>query len=229
MLARADEAVAAVRAIAGGVRGELHVGYAPSLTVQILPRALRKFQAEFPGVRVSLHDLSTEEMLAGVRDGMLDLTLIVEPAREKMRGFRFEELARFSFCVAVAPSHRLAKNRALTLAKIAAEPLITYTRADYPEYHTSLAEIFASLGRAPAIAGEHDSVSSLIAAVEAGRGIALIPSSMACFAGPRLRILPLTPATPPIIVGALYREETTTLAVQEFIAAARPEKADRSP
>ena len=137
VLVRADEAVAAVRAIAGGVRGELHVGYAPSLTVQILPRALRKFQAEFPGVRVSLHDLSTEEMLAGVRDGTLDLTLRVKPARDKMRGVRFEELARFSVCVAVAPSHRLAKNRALTLAKIAAEPLIAYTRADYPECHTS--------------------------------------------------------------------------------------------
>ena len=229
VLVRADEAVAAVRAIAGGVRGELHVGYAPSLTVQILPRALRKFQAEFPGARVSLHDLSTEEMLAGLRDGSLDLALRVEPTGEKLRGLRFHELARFPICVAVAPSHRLAKNRTLTLAKIATEPLIAYSRADYPEYHTSLAEIFAPLGHTPAIAEEHDSVSSLIAAVEAGRGIALIPSSMACFAGPRLRILPLTSASPPIVVGALYREETTSLAVQEFIAAARPEKAGRSP
>ena len=42
VLARADDAVQAVRAIAGGTRGELHVGYAPSPTVQILPRALRR-------------------------------------------------------------------------------------------------------------------------------------------------------------------------------------------
>ncbi len=220
VLQRADEAVAAVRAVAGGVRGELHVGYAPSLTVQILPRALRSFQAEFPGVRVSLHDLSTEEMLSGLRAGTLDLVLGVEPTGEKPRGLRFHELARFSLCVAVAPGHPLARRRTLTRAQVAAEPLIAYSRADYPEYHDSLAEIFASSRRVPDIAEEHDSVSSLIAAVEAGRGVALIPSTMSCFAGPRLKVLPLTPATAPIVVGAVCRAGSVSIAVQKFIAAA---------
>ena len=220
VLQRTEAAVAAVRAVAGGLRGELRVGYAPSLTVQILPRALRSFQAEFPGVRVSLHDLSTEEMLAGLHDGSLDLALRVEPTGNQRRGLRFQELARFPVCAAVAPSHPLARRRALTRAMIASEPLIAYSRADYPEYHDSLAEIFASTGRVPSIAEEHDSVSSLIAAVEAGRGVALIPSSMSCFAGPRLKILPLTPATAPIVVGAVCRQGTVSLPVQKFIAAA---------
>ena len=220
VLQRTEAAVAAVRAVAGGFCGELHVGYAPSLTVQILPRALRSFQAEFPGVRVSLHDLSTEEMLAGLHAGSLDLALRVEPTGNKLRGLRFQELARFPLCVAVAPSHPLARRRRLTRAVIASEPLIAYSRADYPEYHDSLAEIFASTGRGPSIAEEHDSVSSLIAAVEAGRGVALIPSSMSCFAGPRLKILPLTPATAPIVVGAVCRQGTVSTLVQKFIAAA---------
>src|SRR5437667_383276 len=64
VLQRAEAAVQAARARAGVLQGELHVGYAPSLTVQMLPQALRKFQGEFTGVRVRLHDLSTEEMLA---------------------------------------------------------------------------------------------------------------------------------------------------------------------
>lgn len=220
VLQRADAAVAAVRAVAGGVRGELHVAYAPSLTVQILPRALRSFKAEFSGVRVSLHDLSTEEMLAGLRAGTLDLALRVAPTGDKLRGLRFHELARFPLCVAVAPSHPLARRRALTRAQIAAEPLIAYSRADYPEYHDSLAQIFAPAGRVPLIAEEHDSVSSLIAAVEAGRGVALIPSTMSCFAGPRLKVLPFTPATAPIVVGAVCRAGSVSIAVQKFIAAA---------
>src|SRR5437016_4783838 len=64
VLQRAEEAVQRARAVATGRRGELHVGYAPSLTARILPPALRAFQAEQPNVRVLLHDLSTEEMLA---------------------------------------------------------------------------------------------------------------------------------------------------------------------
>src|SRR5882672_9029214 len=68
VLQRSEDAVKTARAIAGGA-GELHVGYAPSLTARILPRTLRAFQAELPSVRVKLHDLSTEEMLIGLREG----------------------------------------------------------------------------------------------------------------------------------------------------------------
>lgn len=220
VLARAEEAVKAVRAIAGGTRGELHVGYAPSLTVQILPRALRRFQAEVPGVRVTLHDLSTEEMLAGLRENRLHVALMVQPEGRQLRSLRFHELARYPLCVAVAPGHRLARSRVLPLAKIVAEPLIAYSRADYPEYHASLAEIFAPVGRLPTIAEEHDSVTSLIAAVEAGRGIALVPSALTCMVGTRLKILPLTPAPAPIVVGAVCRKASDSAITQRFIAAA---------
>ncbi|MDB6149844.1 MAG: Transcriptional regulator, LysR family [Chthoniobacter sp.] len=221
VLERVEVAVAQVRAVAGGVRGELHVGYAPSLTVQILPRALRRFQAEFPGVRVSLHDLSTEEMLAGIRDGKLDVALRVPPPKDQEHGLHFIELARFPLCAAVPPGHALAaRHRSVTIARAADEPLIAYSRADYPEYHTSLETMFARIGRTPRIAEEHDSVTSLIAAVEAGRGIALVPGSMTCLVGPRLKILPLTPAPPPIIVGAITRQGDDSLTSRRFIAAA---------
>src|SRR5215208_3528437 len=45
VLQTADEAVTAARETALGGEGELHVGYAPSLTAKILPRILRSFQA----------------------------------------------------------------------------------------------------------------------------------------------------------------------------------------
>jgi DNA-binding transcriptional LysR family regulator len=64
-LRRVDEAVQAARAVASGKRGEIHVCYAPSLTVDILARALRFFQESNPGMRVQLHDYSTDEMLLG--------------------------------------------------------------------------------------------------------------------------------------------------------------------
>jgi DNA-binding transcriptional LysR family regulator len=220
VLQRADEAVTAVRAVAAGLHGELRVGYAPSLTVQILPRALRRFQAELPGVRVSLHDLSTEEMLVGLREGRLHVALTIEPARDQLRGLRFRELARYPICVALAPNHRLARSRSLSLAKIVGEPLMAYSRADYPESHVALAEMFGSVGSLPAIVEEHDSVTSLIAAVEAGRGVALVPACLACLAGPRLKVLPLTPALPLIVVGAVCRKGIDSTAAQQFIAAA---------
>jgi DNA-binding transcriptional LysR family regulator len=51
------------------------------LTVQILPQALRKFQEHFPGVRVVLHDLSTDEMLAQLGENKLQVALKQLPVR----------------------------------------------------------------------------------------------------------------------------------------------------
>ena len=86
VLRRADEAVKTARAVAAGGSGEIHVGYAPSLTVQILPQALRTFQGKFPNVRVALHDLSTEEMLSQLREGKLSVALMVRPPRKMCAG-----------------------------------------------------------------------------------------------------------------------------------------------
>src|SRR6478752_4806949 len=108
VLQRADEAVKTARAIATGQKGELHVGYAGSPTVRILPPTLRAFQADMPQVRVRLHDLSTEEMLAGVRDGKLQLALLVCPTPNLLRGLRFVELSQLDICLAVAPKDKLA-------------------------------------------------------------------------------------------------------------------------
>jgi DNA-binding transcriptional LysR family regulator len=220
VLQRADEAVKAARAKSGGAEGEIHVGYAPSLTVEILPRALRKFQTDFPRVRVMLHDLSTEEMLAGLHQGKLQLALAPQTSGKMLRGLRFKELACYAICVAVAPGHRLARARSVKLADLAGERLVGYSQKDYPESHDSLNALFKSLKPRPRIVEEHDSVTSLIAAVESGRGVALAPSCLACMVGPRLKLIPLNPAAPPIIVGALMREETAPELVEKFIEAA---------
>lgn len=221
VLKRADEAVAAVRASADGEHGELHVGYAPSLTVEILPRALRRMQAEHPQVRVLLHDLSSVEMLAGVRDGSLHVALSVKPARSALGGLRFEELARYPMCVAIAPTHPLASGKTLSIARVAGEPLVGYTRGEFPEYATRMEELFAKAGAKPKPAEEHDSVTSLMAAVEAGRGVAIVPSCMACFAGPRLTIIPIAPPPQPTVVGAICKVGSEAAVPRRFIAAAR--------
>jgi DNA-binding transcriptional LysR family regulator len=63
-------------------------------------------------------------------------------------------------------------------------------------------------------------VNGLIAAVEAGQGVALVPSCLACMTGPRLKFLPLKPSAGIIIVGAVWRPETLTPVVERFIALA---------
>jgi DNA-binding transcriptional LysR family regulator len=228
VLKRVEEAVATARDAATGMNGELHVGYAMSPTVRILPPTLRAFQADCPKVRVKLHDLSTKEMLSGLREETLQLAFLVSPAPASLKGLRFEELTRLEMILAVAPGHPLAKRRLVPLAEVASYPLIAFSREDYPDYHEGLEVMFATLKTKPKIAEEHDSVASLIAAIEAGSGVAVVTESMACVAGPRLVLRPLSPAPPSLIIGAAWGKKGLTPAAERFLKCARDTAPDQT-
>ncbi len=219
-LKRVDEAVQAVRAAAAGQQCELHVGYAPSPTIEILPRVLRAFQNKAPNVRVTLHDHSSPEMLAGLREGRLHAAFMMQPSKQAARGLVFEKLCAYPIVVAVPPKHRLARESALTLECVLAEPLVAYSRKEYPDYHELLARIAGRMARRLRFAEECDSGTSLITAVESGKGIAITSASLAHSAGRRLRFIPLKPAPAPAVVGVAFSKRGATAQVQSFVAAA---------
>jgi DNA-binding transcriptional LysR family regulator len=221
VLQRTQSAVDAARAVADGGRAELYVGYAPSPLARILPPTLRAFQERQPRVRVRLHDLSTEELVTGVRSGKLDLALMVRPSRALLRGLRFEELARDPVRLAVAPTHPLANLASVTVARALQEPWVVFTRKDYPEYHDQLETLFRFARSRPRIAEEHDSGASLVAAVEAGCGVALVPETLACSTGPRLKLLTLVPSPEPVVIGAVSPKADPPPATEEFLKAAK--------
>jgi len=220
VLGRATDAVATVRAVANGDHGQLRIGYAPSPTVEILPRALRRFQESVPGVKVTLHDLSTEAMLSGLMDASLDLAMMLRPTDKVRRGLVFTAVQRYTVCVAVQPEHPLARARRVSLRKLSSERLIVYTRKDYPEYHEWLAKLFKPLGGMPAIGEEHDSVTSLIASIEAGHGVAIVPECLACMSGPRLKLRPLDDKLDPFVVGLARCTGKPGKLVLQFLEAA---------
>lgn len=221
VLAHVEEAIRAARVVASGIQDELHVGYAPTLTARILPPTLRAFAEALPKVRVKLHDLSTEEILADLRRGKLHLAISVQPAAGGLRGLRFEELGREEMRLAVSPNHPFARRRVVTLLEVVREPLIAYSRADYPDYHEMLEKTFAPTRQRPRVAEEHDGVSSLISGLEAGGGVAVVPDSIRCIAGVRLKLIPLSPNPRSLIVGAILPKKELPSCSQVFLDALR--------
>ena len=201
LLKRADESVEKVRALARGEYGELHIGYAPSPTVEILPPALAAFQKAVPRVKVLLHDLSSDELIAGLQNATLELAVMVQPIGDQTAGIEFELLRTYLLCVAMTARHPFARMKCIPLEKLAAEPLVVLRRKDYPESDRFLDRLFASIRAKPRIAVECDSASSLITEVEAGRGIALATPVFKLVTGKRLLYRPLTGTTEVASVG----------------------------
>ena len=201
ILKLADESVEQVRALARGEEGELHMGYAPAPTVEILPPALAAFQKAFPRVRVLLHDFSEQELIEGLRNGRLELALMPRGTGPQSVGLEFETLRSYPICVAVAPTHRFARLKTITLEMVATEAMIGFNRKDYPEYYVGLDRIFEPLGIKPRVVVECDSSSSLITEIETGRGVAIASPVLRHASGKRLLYRPLTGTTEVLSVG----------------------------
>ena len=107
----------------------------------------------------------------------------------------------YPICVALAPTHPFARLKSITLEKVAAEPLIGFSRKDYREYYVGLDRIFGPVGIKPRVVVECDSASSLITEVETGRGIAIASPILKYASGKRLLYRPLTGTTEEMSVG----------------------------
>src|SRR5437879_3710416 len=221
LLQNADEAVTKARAVASAEPTELHVGYSPTPTAEILPKTLRAFQRAMPNVHVRLHDWSNKDILDGIRDGRLQLGLIVPPAKARaLHDVRYEELFHERVCVAVAPEHPFARRRAIPIAEVAAEPLIGLTREDYPNFYDYISIIFSKLKQKPRVVEEHDSMSGIMSAVEAGTGVAVVVDFGYSF-GDRVKFLHITPEPKPIPVGIVALKGRLSPAVEKFWGCAK--------
>src|SRR5215469_86111 len=201
LLKRVNESVEKTRALARGEYGELHIGYIPIPTTEILPRALEAFRKAVPHVRLVLHDLSTDKLISGLRDGALELAIMVQPIGEQTAGIEFETLRSYVWCAALSRAHPLARLKSLPLEKLAGERLVILSRKSYSEYHRILEHIFSPLSSKPHIAMECDSESSLFMEVEAGRAIAVVTTIAKLTAGKRVVYRPLTGTTEAQAVG----------------------------
>jgi DNA-binding transcriptional LysR family regulator len=80
----------------------------------------------------------------------------------------------------------------IPLEKVAAEPLVALWRKDNPSYYHTLDRLFGAVGVKPRIEAEYDTFSSLMAAVQSGRGIALSTSVFKQVTAKRLVYQPVT-------------------------------------
>ena len=204
VVARVDQALEVARRLKESNSATLHIGYAPTPSAAVLPKLLRASKQAAPSSRVELHDLRSEELLAGIREEKLDAAVLLEPPPRKLRGLVFRPLASHAVVVAIARNHPWKARRSVTADAIRAEPLVGYSRNEYPDYHPWLAGV---LGIRPArlqFAVECDSGTTLLAAVEAERGISVVPETLAATAGKRLRYLSILPSAPRVAVGIVH-------------------------
>ena len=144
-----------------------------------------------PNVHVRLHDGRVEDNVDALLAGKLELAFIfVAPKPGALRGLRFLELSREHIRLAVSPTHPFARRRAVSVEDAARQPFIVLV-PESSRHHFFVDAVSRFDKEQTAIVEEHDSVASLISAVEGGRGVGLAGDGFGYVFGNRIKILRL--------------------------------------
>jgi DNA-binding transcriptional LysR family regulator len=222
ILKQADEAVGKVRAIAGKLEAELHIGDWPLATGRVMPALLRAYQKAMPNVKVKVHDWPVEKNIAAVREGRLQLAIILPPLKASaLEELRFEPLLTGRVCLAVSCDHPFASRRSVSLADAAREAFVGLTHEDYPRYLEYLNAIFAGLNDKPRLVEEQDGWSGVFSSVSAGVGVALTSDAFNYGFDDSIKLVRLTPEPKRVAVGIITRKGKLGPAAAAFCECAK--------
>lgn len=179
-LDQAQRALDTARRAARGQLGRLVVSFASVATFDCLPRAIAAFTREYPGVELIFRELTTADQIARLKDGTVDVALLTHFNAED--GLVARRVSRVRLVAALPCDHPLTRKRRLNLASLAAETFICTPRERGPAYYDHFIALCQRAGFAPRIAQTQNvtQLSTVIALVAAGVGVALVPLSMAC-------------------------------------------------
>ena len=220
ILKHSDEAVLKARGIAG--KQQLPVGDWSVGTGRIMPTLLRAYQHAMPNVRVKLHDWTVDQNIAGVRDGQLELAILIRPLKgNPLAKLRFEEVTTGRVCLAVSCNHPFARRKSVSLDEAAREPFIGLTPEKYPRYPEYVAALFASAKDKPRFVEEHDGWAGVYSAVAAGNGVATSSDVFSHLGSDRVKLVHLTPEPKRVSIGMITRKEKLSPAAQKFCQCAK--------
>ncbi|HEY5277909.1 MAG TPA: LysR substrate-binding domain-containing protein [Coriobacteriia bacterium] len=181
VLAVLEEAQADVDAVAHGVAGRVHTSAFPTAARALLVPALARIKAAYPRLQLSMVDLEPEDGIPLLRIGELDILLTYEfemlPPREQP-GLERVPLMSEPMAVALPTSHPLAAGP-VRVADLADEQWIV--GRDGSSFLDVQVRVSNAAGYEPKVDLHSNDYQVILAAVEAGLGVALVPP-MARFA-----------------------------------------------
>jgi DNA-binding transcriptional LysR family regulator len=153
--------------------GRVVVAALPSVASSFMPEAIATFRKAFPGVEVVLRDGLGGRISELLRSGEVDFGITGEAASDAE--LHFTVLGSDEMVAVAPPSHPLGKAKRVTLEALVEHPLILMSRDS--SVRRLVDNAFAERGHLPIPVQEPVYMSTAIAMVRAGLGVALLPSS----------------------------------------------------
>jgi len=219
LLTLRNESLRAVADQAATPRGTLAIGANEATCLYVLPEVFAEYHRAYPAVQISIYRNFSHKVLQKVEDGSIDVGVVTLPV--KSPSLKVHPFFRDRVMLMVKPDNPLAKQKSVTTADIAKQPLI------FPKTGTtrqSLDKHFQPYRSQLRVTMELPSVSMIKRFVAAGLGVSLISAAFArdeARAG-KVKLIDISGVELTRELGIVYRKDRTLpRAATAFVALIR--------
>jgi DNA-binding transcriptional LysR family regulator len=203
-----------VAAVGGRVTGTLRVASFPSVTASLMPSRLRAFADRYPQVATRLFEGTDQEVREWLEQGAAEVAVVTLPAT----GVDAVALAEDQMVAVLPAEHRLAARSSVSLKALSGERFVLSTGGCEPIIAAAARGAGASLN----VAFEAREVATVLAMVEAGLGVSVVPTLALPAEPDGLAVRPLDPPVPRLLGLAVRSLADASPAARAFLEIAAP-------
>lgn len=167
-----DHTLLGIRGVAATRMGEVTIACVPSTVYYFVSQVISRYHDRFPKIKVRVLDASANEVLTTVSKGEADFGLNFVGGQEP--DIEFKPLMEERFVAACRRDHPLAKKRRVTWTELAQYDFISVSKAS--GNRLLLDQALANVPGRPQSIYETQHVTTMLGLVEAGLGVAAVPS-----------------------------------------------------
>jgi DNA-binding transcriptional LysR family regulator len=172
LLDELDHTLLGIRGVAATRMGEVTIACVPSTVYYFVSQVISRYHERYPKVRVKVFDASANEVLTAVSRSEADFGLNFVGGQEP--DIEFKPLMEERFVAACRRDHPLAKKRRCTWTELAQYDYISVSKAS--GNRLLLDQALSGLAGRPQSIYETQHVTTMLGLVEAGLGVAAVPS-----------------------------------------------------
>lgn len=175
LLQRAEHAVLKAQQAARGEAGSVRMGFVPSAALEFVPRVVQALSDRLPEVRFQPSEMMSYEIVEALSSGRLDFGLTRTPGRGG--SISAVRVVREPLVLAVPANHPLAEKSQVSVSDLDEVAFIGFSSERGGVLQNVHQGLFSSARVAPRIVQEVSQTQTMLALVNQGLGVALVPRS----------------------------------------------------
>lgn len=210
-----DQAIHRVKLAAIGRLGLLRIGFISTAGNEIVPGIIREFRELHPEVEFSLRNILTMDQIEMLNGGTIDIGFLRLPISDHW-GLEVVPVHKERFVLVVPAAHKLAKRRRVRLRELANQDFVMYERKYAPGFHDLLLGMLRDACIVPKVSQTAGEMPTLIALVDSGVGIAIVPASAVRKSTTPVVVCEIADKIPMSEIGLAVRKASLSAIVAKF-------------